>query len=231
MPERDHSAGAVSKFEEPHPDLSADRARALELVPVSRETTERLDRFVSLVVERNRMTNLIAASTVPHIWTRHVADSLQLLSLAQGRIWADLGSGGGFPGLAIACALAGSPEHTVHLVESRERKAAFLTEAVQTVGLPAIVHTARIEDIAERLPPIDIVTARAVAPLPKLLGYVYPLVKKGAKALLMKGQDVKAELTQASRYWRIACELVPSKTDSAGRIMIVSALERHRQGP
>ena len=205
MPERDHSAGAVSKFEEPLPDLSADRARALELVPVSRETTERLDRFVSLVVERNRMTNLIAASTVPHIWTRHVADSLQLLSLAQGRIWADLGSGGGFPGLAIACALAGSPEHTVHLVESRERKAAFLTEAVQTVGLPAVVHTARIEDIAERLPPIDIVTARAVAPLPKLLGYIYPLVKKGAKALLMKGQDVEAELTQASRYWRIAC--------------------------
>ena len=231
MPERDHSAGAVSKFKEPLPDLSADRARALELVPVSRETTERLDRFVSLVVERNRMTNLIAASTVPHIWTRHVADSLQLLSLAQGRIWADLGSGGGFPGLAIACALAGSSEHTVHLVESRERKAAFLTEAVQTVGLPAVVHTARIEDIAERLPPIDIVTARAVAPLPKLLGYIYPLVKKGAKALLMKGQDVEAELTQASRYWRIACELVPSKTDSAGRIMIVSALERHRQGP
>lgn len=231
MPERDHSAGAVSKFKEPLPDLSADRARALELVPVSRETTERLDRFVSLVVERNRMTNLIAASTVPHIWTRHVADLLQLLSLAQGRIWADLGSGGGFPGLAIACALADCPEHTVHLVESRERKAAFLTEAVQTVGLPAVVHTARIEDIAERLPPIDIVTARAVAPLPKLLGYIYPLVKKGAKALLMKGQDVEAELTQASRYWRIACQLVPSKTDSAGRIMIVSALERHRQGP
>jgi 16S rRNA (guanine527-N7)-methyltransferase len=228
MPERDHSAGAVSKFKEPLPDPSADRARALELVPVSRETTERLDRFVSLVVERNRMTNLIAASTVPHIWTRHVADSLQLLSLAQGRIWADLGSGGGFPGLAIACAL---PEHTVHLVESRERKAAFLTEAVQTVGLPAVVHTARIEDIAERLPPIDIVTARAVAPLPKLLGYIYPLVKKGAKALLMKGQDVEAELTEASRYWRIASQLVPSKTDSAGRIMIVSALERHRQGP
>jgi 16S rRNA (guanine527-N7)-methyltransferase len=83
MPERDRSAGAVSKFEEPLPDLSADRARALELVPVSRETTERLDRFVSLVVERNRMTNLIAASTVPHL-TRHVADSLQLRHLRRG---------------------------------------------------------------------------------------------------------------------------------------------------
>jgi len=208
--------------------MSADRARALKLVPVSRETADRLDRLVDLVVDRTRKTNLIAASTVPDIWMRHVADSLQLLSLAEGRVWADLGSGGGFPGLVIACALAECPEHTIHLVESRERKAAFLAEAARIVGLPAIVHTARIEDIADQLSPIDIVAARAVAPLPKLLGYVYPLVKKGAKALLMKGQDVEAELTQASRYWRIAAQLVPSKTDSAGRIMIVSGLERHR---
>src|SRR5262249_26431284 len=166
-------------------------------VPVSRETADRLDCLVDLVVDRTRMTNLIAASTVPDIWTRHVADSLQLLLLADGRVWADLGSGGGFPGLVIACALAERPEHTIHLVESRERKAAFLAEAARIVGLPAIVHTARIEDIADQLPSIDIVTARAVAPLPKLLGYAYPLVKKGAKALLMKGQDVESELTQA----------------------------------
>src|SRR5215472_4960043 len=209
-------------------DTSADRDRALKLAAVSRETAERLDRLVALIVDHNRMTNLIAASTVPDIWMRHVGDSLQLLSLAEGRVWADLGSGGGFPGLVIACALAECPEHTIHLVESRERKAAFLAEAARIVGLPAIVHTARIEDIADQLSPIDIVAARAVAPLPKLLGYVYPLVKKGAKALLMKGQDVESELTQASRYWRIASQLVPSKTDSAGRIVIVSSLERHR---
>ena len=209
-------------------DTSAARDRALKLAAVSRETAERLDRLVALIVDHNRMTNLIAASTVPDIWMRHVGDSLQLLSLAEGRTWADLGTGGGFPGLVIACALAERPEHTVHLVESREKKAAFLADAARIVGLPAIVHTARIEDIADRLPPIDIVTARAVAPLPKLLGYVYPLVKKGAKALLMKGQDVESELTQASRYWRIASQLVPSKTDSAGRIVIVSGLERHR---
>jgi len=218
----------VAKSGGPAAEMSADRARALKLVPVSRETADRLDRLVDLVVDRTRKTNLIAASTVPDIWMRHVADSLQLLSLAEGRVWADLGSGGGFPGLVIACALAECPEHTIHLVESRERKAAFLAEAARIVGLPAIVHTARIEDIADQLSPIDIVAARAVAPLPKLLGYVYPLVKKGAKALLMKGQDVEAELTQASRYWRIAAQLVPSKTDSAGRIMIVSGLERHR---
>jgi 16S rRNA (guanine527-N7)-methyltransferase len=228
MPKRDRGTAAVAKSDRSGTDMSADRARALQLAPVSRETAERLDRLVDLIVDRNRMTNLIAGSTVPDIWMRHVGDSLQLLPLAEGRAWADLGTGGGFPGLVIACALAERPEHTVHLVESREKKAAFLADAARIIGLPAIVHTARIEDIADRLPPIDIVTARAVAPLPKLLGYVYPLVKKGAKALLMKGQDVESELTQASRYWRIASQLVPSKTDSAGRIVIVSGLERHR---
>jgi 16S rRNA (guanine527-N7)-methyltransferase len=228
MPKRDRGAAAMAKSDGSCTDMSADRARALRLAPVSRETADRLDRLVDLIIERNRMTNLIAGSTVPDIWMRHVGDSLQLLSLAEGRAWADLGTGGGFPGLVIACALAGRPDHTVHLVESREKKAAFLADAARIVGLPAIVHTARIEDIADRLPRIDIVTARAVAPLPKLLGYVYPLIKKGAKALLMKGQDVESELTQASRYWRIASQLVPSKTDSAGRIVIVSGLERHR---
>jgi 16S rRNA (guanine527-N7)-methyltransferase len=208
------------------PDLSADRAQALRLVAVSRETAERLDCLVGLLLERNQTTNLIAASTIPSIWTRHVADSLQLLALANGRVWADLGSGGGFPGLVIACGLADQPDHTVHLVESRAKKAAFLEEAARSAHLPAIVHTARIEDIVDRLPPIDIVTARAVAPLPKLLGYVFPLVRKGAKALLMKGQDVEAELTEASKYWRFKSQLVPSQTDPAGRILIVSGLER-----
>src|SRR5215470_4509007 len=102
----------------------ADRARALELVPVSRETRERLDRFVALLLVWQRTVNLIAPSTVPHLWTRHVADSLQLLELAPDtRIWIDLGSGGGFPGLAIACALAETPGATVHLVESNGKKA------------------------------------------------------------------------------------------------------------
>jgi 16S rRNA (guanine527-N7)-methyltransferase len=226
MPERDRGAAPAAKFDQPLPDLSADRARALELVPVSHETAKRLDDFVNLLADRNRTTNLIAVSTVPTIWTRHVADSLQLLSLAEGRVWADLGSGGGFPGLVIACALAERPDHVVHLVESREKKAAFLAEAAAMLDLPAVVHTARIEDVADRLPPIDIVSARAVAPLPKLLGYVYPLVKKGAKALLMKGQDVEAELTQASKYWSIDAEIAPSKTSAQGRIVIVRRAER-----
>jgi 16S rRNA (guanine527-N7)-methyltransferase len=212
----------------PEPDLATDRDRALALTPVSRETQDRLDRFVSLLLDRNRTMNLIADSTVPRLWTRHVADSLQLLDLADGPIWADLGSGGGFPGMVLACALAGTPGHAVHLIESREKKVAFLRDAVRVTGAPATIHAGRIEDITNTLPKIDVIAARALAPLPKLLDYVYPLVQKGVKALLMKGQDVAVELTQASKYWRIDAQCVPSKTDPAGRILIVSGLAKSR---
>ena len=111
-------------------DLAADRARALALTPVSRETSERLDRFVELLLRWQRTTNLIAPSTLSRLWTRHIADSLQLLELApQARVWVDLGSGAGFPGLVIAVALTGKPGAAIHLVESNAKKAAFLREA------------------------------------------------------------------------------------------------------
>src|SRR5262245_35908813 len=110
--------------------LAADREAALALVPVSRETLARLDRFVATLLTWQRRINLIAPATVREIWTRHVADSLQLLALAPtARVWLDLGSGGGFPGLVIACALAETSGTRVHLVESNGKKAAFLREA------------------------------------------------------------------------------------------------------
>jgi 16S rRNA (guanine527-N7)-methyltransferase len=210
--------------------ISLDRSRALDLVPVSRETLSRLDCFVELLIQRNQTTNLIARSTVPQVWTRHVADSLQLVSLAQGRAWVDLGSGAGFPGLVLACALAERESCVVHLIESRDRKAAFLRDAARTIGAPAVVHRGRIEELARKLGPMDVVTARALAPLPKLLEYVEPLVGKGARALLMKGQDVETELTQAAKYWKIGAEIVPSKTDPSGRILVVSELARSERG-
>ena len=205
-----------------------DRARALALTPVSRETEARLDAFVHLLLAWNARTNLVAASTLPRLWTRHVADSLQLLALAPAaRIWVDLGSGAGFPGLVIACALAGRSGRIVHLVEANAKKAAFLREAARVTKAPALVHAVRIEEfVAAFNGPVDVVTARALAPLDRLLAYVEPLVKRGAQALLMKGQDVGAELTVASKYWRIAAELVPSKTARAGRIVVVRGLER-----
>jgi 16S rRNA (guanine527-N7)-methyltransferase len=209
-------------------DPSADRARALALTPVSRETAARLDDFVALLLKWQQRTNLIAPSTVGEVWTRHVADSLQLLPLASSaRIWADLGSGGGFPGLAVACALPERGEGQVHLVESNAKKAAFLREAVRLMKAPALVHAQRIAEFGEsfRDSP-DVVTARGLAPLNALLALAEPLLKRGAQGLFPKGQDVGTELTEASRYWNIEAELVPSKTSARGRIVLVRRAER-----
>src|ERR1700688_3375620 len=124
------------------PDLSADRSRALALTPVSRETVARLDRFVALLLKWQQITHLIAPSTVPILWTRHIADSLQLLELApHAKVWIDWGTGGGFPGLVIACALHGTAGAVVHLIESNAKKSAFLREAVAATAAPAVVHT------------------------------------------------------------------------------------------
>jgi 16S rRNA (guanine527-N7)-methyltransferase len=206
-----------------NPDLAADRERALALTPVSRETLDRLDRFVELLLETQSHTNLIGPGTIPELWTRHIADSLQLLDLApDAAVWLDLGSGAGFPGLVIACALADQPGTAVHLVESTGKKAAFLQRAAGTLALPATVHHIRVENLSGFA--AQVVTARALAPLPKLFGYVAPFLKSGAKALLPKGQDVEAELTEAAKYWKIEADLVASRTDPAGRIVVVRAL-------
>ena len=214
-------------------DLVEDRARALELIPVSRETAAKLDGFVEHLLQVAPHLNLIARSTLPSVWTRHVADSLQLLALApDAKCWADLGSGGGFPGLVIACALAERPGAQVHLVESIGKKAAFLREAVNLLQLPAEVHAVRIEDFGKnfRARP-DVVTARALAPLDELLKLAHPLLKSGATGLFPKGQDVEGELTRASKYWNIDAELVPSRTSPDGRIVVVRGLKQRSQKP
>jgi 16S rRNA (guanine527-N7)-methyltransferase len=217
------------RWSDPKPgDLAADRVRAFSAASVSRETTGRLDRFVDMLLRWQRTTSLIAPSTVDQLWTRHVADSLQLLELAPGaRTWVDLGSGGGFPGLVIACALADRPSSRIHLIESHGRKAAFLREAARTLGVPAIVHPMRIEEFINSFSDaVDVVTARAVAPLRTLLSYTEPLVKRGALALFPKGQDVEAELTDAAKYWIITAELIPSRTSPRGRIVVVRTAQR-----
>jgi 16S rRNA (guanine527-N7)-methyltransferase len=207
-------------------ELADDRVLALKLVPVSRETTRRLDLLVALLLPWTKKTNLIARSTILTIWTRHIADSLQLLALApNAKTWIDLGSGAGFPGLVLACALAERKGTLVHLVESNGKKAAFLREAVAKLELPARVHNVRIEDFVKNFKDQpDVVCARALAPLDKLLHLALPLLKKGACGLFPKGQDVDAELTQASKYWNIEAELVPSLTSRESRIVVVRKL-------
>jgi 16S rRNA (guanine527-N7)-methyltransferase len=208
------------------PDLAADRARALALVPVSRETADRLDRFVPVLLRWQQQINLIAPSTERNLWTRHVADSLQLLALApNARIWVDLGSGAGFPGVAIACVLADVPDARVYLVEANPRKVAFLREAVRVTSAPAMVHAGKIEEFVSHPPePIDVVAARALAPLPKLLGLASPLLKNGVVGLFPKGQDAAAELTEASKYWKVQASLAASRTDPKSHIVVVREL-------
>lgn len=207
--------------------LAADKAKALKLSPVSRETEARLDRYVALLLEWQAKTNLVAPSTLPHLWTRHIADSLQLLALAPtAKRWADLGSGGGFPGIVLACVMAEIPGGMVHLVERNAKKAAFLREAIRVTASLGLVHLAEIGDNVDRITgPVDCVTARALAPLHQLIGFAEPLVRHGAKALFLKGQDVEAELTEAAKYWNIQPQLHQSRTGD-GWIVELGAIAR-----
>jgi 16S rRNA (guanine527-N7)-methyltransferase len=207
-------------------ELAADKKRALALSPVSRETEERLDRYVALLREWQPKTNLIAPSTIASIWTRHVADSLQLLDIApKARIWIDLGSGGGFPGIVLACALAAESDAMVHLVERNAKKAAFLREALRVTGGRGTVHLSDIENYVDSNPPVaDYITARALAPLNVLLRLASPLLDQGAKALFLKGQDVEAELTEATKYWTVQAQLHPSRTSADARIVEIEQI-------
>ena len=207
--------------------IAADKVEALKLAPVSRETEARLDRYIALLREWQAKTNLIAPSTLPHLWTRHIADSLQLVALAPAaKRWADLGSGGGFPGVVLACVMAGTPGASVHLVERIAKKAAFLREAIRVTTSPGIVHLAEIGDNVDRITgPVDCVTARALAPLHQLIGFAEPLMRQGAKALFLKGQDVEAELTESAKYWNIQPHLHQSRTGD-GWIVELKAAER-----
>jgi 16S rRNA (guanine527-N7)-methyltransferase len=205
-----------------------DRRAAEALVDVSRETWARIDVFVALLLKWQKAINLVAPSSLPHVWTRHVADSLQLLPQAvDAKRWVDLGSGGGFPGLVIAIALTGRDGAHVDLIESDSRKCSFMREAIRETGAPARVHCARIEAALENWSePVDVVSSRALAPLPLLLEYAFPLLKKGARGLFLKGQDVEAELTAASKSWSIQAKLKPSLTEPRARLVVVERLDQ-----
>jgi 16S rRNA (guanine527-N7)-methyltransferase len=239
-PRRDRESGSGARTgQDPQPAGAADRVHALSLTPVSRETLERLDRFVGLLLTWQRTTHLIAPSTVAHLWTRHIADSLQLLDLApDAHVWVDLGAGAGFPGLVIACALAERPGARVHLIESKRKKAAFLREVQRLTAVPASVHTMRIEEFAASFDgPADVVTARAVAPLKSLLDKCFPLLgKSGAMGLFPKGQNAELELREVRESammgaWTMNATLMPSRTDPAGRIVLIRDVERRKPTP
>jgi 16S rRNA (guanine527-N7)-methyltransferase len=191
---------------------------------VSRETMERLDNFAALLLQWSEKLNLVAEGDRELLWTRHIADSLQLLPLIRDHSppFVDLGSGAGFPGLVLAI---GSGQH-VHLIEADHRKAAFLREAARTTAATVTVHAKRIEAVT--LPPVSVVTARALAPLPKLLALAQPLLKPGGVLLALKGRYAKQELTAAQAHWNMQAAAIPSRTDPAASILQISDISRAR---
>lgn len=196
-------------------------------VDVSRETFDQLTSFVELVKKWTAKINLVSRASLPEIWTRHIADSLQLWPLRSdgARLWADLGSGGGFPALPLAIvAKAQAPDLRFVLVESDLRKSVFLNTAIRDLSLNASVETARIED----LPSLgaDIVSARALAPLPTLLTHAERHLKPGGIALFPKGATHAEEETAAMQSWRFTAEFHPSRTDVEAVIMKIGGISR-----
>lgn len=191
--------------------------------PLDARTAQRLDDLLDLLLRWNTRINLIAERDPQAIQARHILDSLQLLGLlpsGDGPI-GDLGSGGGFPGLVLAIASG----RTTHLVESDRRKAAFLTEAAGRLGLRDVhVHAERIEAVA--LPPLAILTARALAPLSRLLPHAARLLAPDGVAIFPKGRTAEAELTEALTDWRVRTERFASQTDPEATIFRLSDIRR-----
>ncbi len=186
-----------------------------------------LERYRSYLEDWNQRMNLVGPATLDIFWSRHAWDSAQILPLApEAKVWADLGTGAGLPGIVLAILAKDTPGFHVHLVESMAKRCRFLTEVVNGLSLPATVHNSRAEDLAL---PVDIVTARACAPLSRLLGYARPYLHRGATALFLKGQDVAAEMEEAATSWDFEADVLPSLSDARGRIVRVRRLGRGRK--
>jgi 16S rRNA (guanine527-N7)-methyltransferase len=181
-----------------------------------------LERYRALLADWNGRMNLVGASTLDAFWSRHAWDSAQLLRYAPDALtWADLGAGAGLPGVVLAILAKDRPGFHVHLVESMAKRCRFLSEAVTLLALPATVHNTRAEDLTLS---VDVVTARACAPLPRLLGYAQPYFRKGATGLFLKGQDVASEIEEATRYWVFKADSLPSLSDPRGHVLRVRNL-------
>jgi len=201
-----------------------DAAGFAALVPVSRETLAKLEAYLALLATWQKAINLVGQSTLADPWRRHVLDCAQLARhLPTGRLrLADLGSGAGLPGLVLA--MLGVPE--VHLVESDKRKAQFLREAARRLTLDNVrVHAVRIETLTLE---VDVVTARALAPLIDLLSLATPLLAPGGRLLLLKGRTTEAELAAAAESWAIRVAVEPSVADPLGRVLVLD--EVHARG-
>lgn len=206
--------------------MPPDVAAVLDSHNVSRESRRRLEIYVELLLSWQKRINLIGPATIDTVWERHILDSVQLLPLLpEGtKVIAELGSGAGIPGLVIAMAA----DLEAHLYESNGKKAAFLREATRQTKTRAHVHVVRLETLktAPNLPRVDCVVARALAPLTLLLDYAEPFLSTGATGLFHKGQDVDAELTEATKYWKMKFVKHASQCDSRGVILEIHEATR-----
>lgn len=186
-----------------------------------------LTRFQALLTEWNEVMNLVGPATLPTYWNRHAWDSAQLLKLApDAKLWADLGAGAGLPGVVLAILLKDTPGAKVHLVESMAKRCRFLRAVADELGLPVEIHNARAEELDLS---VDVVTARACAPMVRLLGYAQPYLKRGAVGWFLKGQDVATELAEAAAYWKFESNLRSSSSDPRGQIVQVKGLKNVRK--
>ena len=185
-----------------------------------------LTAFLGMLTEANEVMNLVGPDSIPDFWNRHAWDSAQLLTLApEALTWADLGAGAGFPGVVLAILLKDRPEAHVWLIDSLGKRCRFLQQVVDALDLPATVINGRAE---EQDVEVDIVTARAVAPMEKLLAYAQPYFQHGAQGLFLKGEKAEAELKEAAKVWQFKSDLSVSRSDPRGRIVSVRSLRRVR---
>ena len=208
--------------------MSGDDFEELKRVagPVSRETFDRLRSFEQLFRKWNQRINLAAGSTEPDLWRRHILDSAQLARLEPSAMrWVDMGSGGGFPGLVMAFLLA-ERGGSIDLIESNRRKTGFLQTAVGTFGLPARVVAQRIDASYPLVHMPEVVTARALAPLPMLLELAEPWLTAGARALFHKGRDYRQEVEESAHRWRFDLIEQPSLIDRDGVVLDIRNLGR-----
>lgn len=203
-----------------------DRARFFAVCDVSHETMQDIDAYVRLLIKWQARINLVGPATLDTLWSRHILDSYQLISLipdSATRI-VDLGSGGGLPGLIVAIAMKARGRGRVTLVESNGKKASFLRIVIQSLDLPATVCQQRIETAVSTLGSTDVVTARALAGLEQLLSWCAPLLKTGSVGLFHKGRDLDKEIAEAAISWRFTALRQPSIVEQESWIVQVMDL-------
>lgn len=200
--------------------FGADDFQAATLV--SRETREAIETHLNMLETWAPRINLVGPGELADYWKRHALDSAQLVAQAPAALkWIDLGSGAGFPGLIVACCLKGRAGASVTLVEANAKKAAFLREAIRATGAPAQVLNVRAEALADDPTSYEVITARALASIDRIIDLAAPILQRGATGLFLKGEGVEAELEEAAKRWRLDVQLIPSASDPGGRIVRV----------